>query len=800
MPTNDINLLRYIIDECNIKPDLTTLENAILWKCNLDILHLIIKELKSLNIYFGIDILDNISSVTDINIFKLILEECKKENVKPTINTLSKYILLNKNIDIIDIIIQECSKYNIKPNIELLDYAINRNKNLKLVKLILNTGLKPNINILNDAINKNVNIDIILLLLETGIKPTIETLNYSINNNKNITIISLIIENGIIPTIESLNYAIDKKDINIITLILEECIKNNVKLDIITLEKSIKNNINIDFIKLILEQCKKINIKPDIELLNYVIRYNTNNINLINLLINEGGVKPNLKSLDFSISGKNKNVVSLIIQCGVKPTIETLNLFAIYYEDIVKLILEECKKINIYPTLETLNISMKTNNINIITLIIEECKKIHIYPTLETLNLSIKTNYINIITLIIEECKNININPTLETLNISIKTNNIKIVNLIIEECKKVDIVPTIDTLNIAIYVPKIDLDIIKLIIDSGKLKIDKNIFMKIFYPKEKIDDITINPLIKNYIKDQMFCSNTITQLDFKISNEKINIDNNIIDSVTYIKYDDCELFLNKPCPINFKSFNFSNDNIPNTNTNTCCYKDFNDEDVINFKKLNSTDIYKYINILLSSLSDDNLNNYIYSVIIYSHNGDVLLNKYYLNNNKINNNIIDYYQSHYLSGFLKYEKNISCIKEHSVEFIKCYIESIHNDINNIFENIKLPNLVLNVFRGFDMNEDTFNEKYKVNNLIQFNTFLSTSLYIDVAEGFANPKVSGNVSIIFDIILPLGSKYIPILGYSVYDLENEILLNKGTKLYIKNIEKVKSVYFVKCVYV
>ena len=544
--TGDIDIITYFLNK-GIKPDITSLNNTIGIK-NLNLIKKIIFDgnvkptIDSLNLYA--------LHTNDIDIVKLIMEECIKNSINPNLNTLNQAIRYNENI--IRLIIRECNKVDIKPTIETLNNAIKFNKNIDVIGLIIpecnKVDIKPTIELLNFVIDKIKNLDIIRLILNTGVKPTIETLNYAIN---------------IIPF---------QKDI--FMTILDECIKNNINPDITILEKSIKNKIDIDAIKIIIQRCKKINIKPDVDLLNYVIIYDSDNIDLINLLIEED-VKPNLKSLHFAISNNNINIISLLFNNGVKPTIETLNEYLSKKIDILKLIIGECKKINIkptletlnkcissrnihninliiiecksvniYPTIETLNISINTNDIDIIDLIIDECILKNIYPTIETLNLSINTNDIDIIHLIIQKCKLKNIYPTIETLNLSIKTNNIKIVSLIIQECKLNNIKPTIETLNLAIHIMSIDIDIIILLISSGELKIDKDVFMRFFYPPTRNNNI--NPYIKKYIKDQIYCSKTpSTALDFDICNKRIILDNNIIDYIKYIKYNDCDIFKN---------------------------------------------------------------------------------------------------------------------------------------------------------------------------------------------------------------------------------------------------------------
>lgn len=276
-----------------------------------------------------------------------------------------------------------------------------------------------------------------------------------------------------------------------------------------------------------------------------------------------------------------------------------------------------------------------------------------------------------------------------------------------------------------------------------------------------------------------------------------------------YMKYDDCSIFKDTKCKIELKLNN------PDTMKEIkCCipedvieiksvdladyfyYSKRNEKEVYPFfrHKLNetyddskyktkSTDNY-HLKKLMKIIDDDRLTKYRYSVVLYTYHGDVMLSKYMGNDKKINVDLVEYYNHHY--GNLNYFRNnidSKCGLIPNLTFLKCFMDVFIEDLNKMFELVKPIDFNLKVYRKIYVDEDTLN-KYKHNTVIKFPFYTSTS-FVDVPLTKTN-----DIEVIFNIILPKGTKCLPILHRSIINDEYEILLNKDSIFYIYN-EPIKS---------
>ena len=165
-------------------------------------------------------------------------------------------------------------------------------------------------------------------------------------------------------------------------------------------------------------------------------------------------------------------------------------------------------------------------------------------------------------------------------------------------------------------------------------------------------------------------------------------------------------------------------------------------------------------------------------VLLYTFNGDVLLNSYIRNNRKINETIKQYYLEHMDVTFNKYLNVIDCKKDSKLDsdkFIKCYIDFFDKQLLNA--RITLPfDIVL--------------KRYLKTNIKNFkiNSFILHLSYISCTTKPAND--SDNQSLVyFRIYVPSGTPLIPILFNSKLPMENEILLDYNCSFYIYDIKDI-----------
>jgi len=305
---------------------------------------------------------------------------------------------------------------------------------------------------------------------------------------------------------------------------------------------------------------------------------------------------------------------------------------------------------------------------------------------------------------------------------------------------------------------------------------------------------------------------------------------------MNYQSFNNCNIFLSK-CPPSYTNISFKN----NIEEGICCTK-YTKGDYIDLTNIirEKKDTNFYYNYLLTLLNDDNLlRKYIYSVILYSRNGDELVNNYIRNNNHINDTIISLYDK-YTNNLLRYlnkfgkkcdNDDIDVDIDKKKIFIKCYIQNLFDDLNNLFKLVEPLIFNLAVYRAIKLPKGTFN--YKENNLIHFNGFISTSLSVCNAQKFIFNDIEScnddetesdidddykyifleeeeiydeenyggidNDNVIFKIILPIGSKCIPILKDSEFN-EYEILLKNESIFYISKIYRRPLQYNVELIYI
>jgi hypothetical protein len=157
-------------------------------------------------------------------------------------------------------------------------------------------------------------------------------------------------------------------------------------------------------------------------------------------------------------------------------------------------------------------------------------------------------------------------------------------------------------------------------------------------------------------------------------------------------------------------------------------------------------------------------------MLLYSYNGDILINNYLRNNKKIDKNLLDYFHNHYYKTFHPMMENI--FYGDTLRFIKTYIQNIYYSLKECFKTSFNENVI--VYRG--LKTDPMLNK---GNIIQNNFFISTTCNIYKAYEFSS-------NIIFEIEIPKNIKICPVLLNSRFSQENEILLEDNTIFYIKDI--------------
>ena len=213
------------------------------------------------------------------------------------------------------------------------------------------------------------------------------------------------------------------------------------------------------------------------------------------------------------------------------------------------------------------------------------------------------------------------------------------------------------------------------------------------------------------------------------------------MDKIDNTSYNNCGIFsiIDNKCTNLYKKFNFQNKDYKGI----CCLKDvINAIDLTQIIRVDNQDKDVHYMKLNNVMDDEILKPYLYSALLYTKYGDELINNYILNNNRVNDKIIEFFNRHkdYLEKtyFIK-NINPKCSKyrdnekENEKDFIKCYIKIMYEDLIKLFRLVEPSTFDLVVYRGIKINKDDF--KLEIGNLIQFNTFASTTLSICTAQKY-----------------------------------------------------------------
>ena len=233
-------------------------------------------------------------------------------------------------------------------------------------------------------------------------------------------------------------------------------------------------------------------------------------------------------------------------------------------------------------------------------------------------------------------------------------------------------------------------------------------------------------------------------------------------------------------------------------------------------KKINEN--YNSIVDQMNLIIRNNLNvtdmNYI---LLYTNQGDYIINNYLSNNREISRDIFNYYKQLYTFGFRRfYQINNDCYIEDTDKFIKCFIETCIDGLSNNIRKISpfLLNHDLVVYRQIEQK----NNIYKKNQCITLSSFSSTSLNLKYVVsriiGFSYEKTQqintfdiknlekdfkslNKLNIreidpegyLMIILIPENFRYLPIFDYygmNLNESEDEILLPYNINLYINDI--------------
>lgn len=327
-----------------------------------------------------------------------------------------------------------------------------------------------------------------------------------------------------------------------------------------------------------------------------------------------------------------------------------------------------------------------------------------------------------------------------------------------------------------------------------------------------------------------------------------MNIDIPPDNETAYVTTNNCDPFKkilednNQTCPDSYEIFRYRNSD---SEYEQCCKKrinvdnivDFNDDidnwfDIENdYARQNDYNIEDdrdelddymepYFNhnnnyiLLRDSFKQEDplLNDYRDVAILYTYNGNNLINNYIINNYSINTTIIRYFLEKYRRTFSKYSLR-DCLRVKPIggdRFIDCFIDGCINNFDSLFNLIRPQTFSFYVYRGIsikkhiidgitDINDiDDMNfirRYYPIDSLLKFKTYSSTSLSLgravdfigggDDNEGDDNEGVN-NIPIIFKITIPNGSKTIPVLRESKFNREYEIILNRNSIFYVESI--------------
>jgi len=158
------------------------------------------------------------------------------------------------------------------------------------------------------------------------------------------------------------------------------------------------------------------------------------------------------------------------------------------------------------------------------------------------------------------------------------------------------------------------------------------------------------------------------------------------------------------------------------------------------------------------------------AMLLYSYNGDILLNMYIRNGYTLNSDIIEYYTVHYM-WFAEF---VGDFANDEFDFIDDYIMNLYNNLLSTFTLHYSESILL--YRG--IKDETH---YIVGQKIKPIGFLSTTCKYSLASVFMKGKGT-----LFELTIPAGFNISPIYKYSRYPLEQEFLLSDHIVLTITNI--------------
>lgn len=170
------------------------------------------------------------------------------------------------------------------------------------------------------------------------------------------------------------------------------------------------------------------------------------------------------------------------------------------------------------------------------------------------------------------------------------------------------------------------------------------------------------------------------------------------------------------------------------------------------------------------------------AILLYSHNGDVLLNGYLRNNYHLNDSLVEYYHNHY-NTFIDFIGDFASDSTQYIEdyIVKLYVSLLSTFVLNYDEQIILYRGIREDLSGISKNIPKESKKS-----IRANGFMSTTCDIDVAREFA-----GSTGTLFILTIPPHFKLSAVYLNSKYADEHEFLLPHYTIMTITNIKSEQS---------
>ena len=167
------------------------------------------------------------------------------------------------------------------------------------------------------------------------------------------------------------------------------------------------------------------------------------------------------------------------------------------------------------------------------------------------------------------------------------------------------------------------------------------------------------------------------------------------------------------------------------------------------------------------------------TMILYSHNGDEIINRYLLNGEKVTDETISYFRTRYYMTLGLYE---NCFLNDSNRFIESYLHNFYVSLRNCFKTKYDKDLL--VYRGIREHVD-----YKENDIIKFNTFVSTTLSYKIAKNYGSIGwgKEGKFTL-FSIYIPKGNYICPIFYNTLHEEELEILLMDSSYFIVNSIDE------------